>query len=133
MDMPNPPEPFASLVDEMWAGKKVEDAIHDPDADQTVRDLDEAQSWLEHAISYFDTGKSSGGAFAYAYSALYNNAVSVHASLVMLSRVARQLSGTNLEKFQQDEIYGFQGRLGQLYSETLRLLGLVVRGSELFG
>jgi len=109
------PEPFASLTDISVAGQLMELAIHADSASDTRRYILEAKDWLGHARTYFDTG---------GYSALSADTASAMSQLDSLA--LQSLSTQDLAAFQSQILYDFQGVLGRLWAETLKLFGNIL-------
>ncbi|MGI0081138.1 MAG: hypothetical protein ACRECH_16125 [Nitrososphaerales archaeon] len=120
----NQPEPFASFVDVLQAGKKLEDAIHSATGEEAYNDLVDAEDWLDHAEGYFKTGASLSGAQSYLYQRLQNETATAIQQLDTIALTARRLEGSELQSFQSGTIYAFQGVLGKLAAGLLHLVGL---------
>ena len=123
---PFPPEPFASMIDVITAGQYMEAAIHASDANSTLSALTSAQQQLTNARSYFQT------ALSYACSQpLPRITESVYTDLINYSNylicqiqefINALPSVSNLQSFQTQVLYPFQGMIGRLFQALLKLL-----------
>jgi len=112
------PEPWASVTDVITASQYLENAIHDPTAQDTYNDLSNVATQLEHARAYLLS----------AYSAYkdptYNTLATYTAGLITQVQefMTQVQSVTDLSSFQSNTLYPFQAQLGYLY---YRLEGLM--------
>jgi len=123
---PFPPEPFASMIDVITAGQFMESAIHASDVNSTLSALTSAQQQLTNARSYFQT------ALSYACSQpLPRITESVYTDLINYSNylickiqefINALPSVSNLQSFQAQVLYPFQGMIGKLFQALLELL-----------
>ena len=113
------PESFASYIDILVVGKKVEDAIHASTGQAAYSYLTEASDWLQHAIDYFKTGAKTGGIFSSMYLYLAGETMKAKSELLILAKRVQPLDGKMLLMFQQQTLYSFQGVLSPIAGKLL--------------
>lgn len=104
------PEPYASSIDVLTASQEVEKAIHSPNRTSTVKYLNSAMTWLQHAYDYFSTAK------LYAYQSRTEQVMTLLNNII-----TRVKSASNLSAFQNNVIYGYMGVLSSLYKDIQNL------------
>lgn len=111
-----PPEPFASLTDIMQAGVEVENAIHATTVADTIKALNSANNWLDHAKGYFQIGIQAG------YSSYRSLLSLVIAAMNGLTQLKNGVTSSNLSSYQTQHIYAYQATLGYLYNRVQQLV-----------
>jgi hypothetical protein len=112
------PEPWASATDVITASQYLENAIHDPTAQDTYNDLSNVATQLEHARAYLLTAYTSYGNPTYDTLATYTAGLITQVQEFM----TQVQSVTDLSNFQNNTLYPFQAQLGYLYYRLEELM-----------
>jgi len=112
------PEPWASATDVITSSQYLENAIHDPTAQDTYNDLANVVAQLEHAHAYLVS------AYSTYRNPTYNTLATYTAGLISQVQgfMAQVQSAPDLSSFQNNTLYPFQAQLGYLYYRLQELV-----------